>query len=140
MTVGKAVSYKKIKLIDAPPRFVVDNFVYSVGSGEPVVVPMVTMVDKMEAYLSPEDAELDVCRVFLTLEEAKSYWMYVSAHTGIPVKAANFWVTDSDGLILHLIGLAKSRKRNIKCFGSVIHENRIFDVETFWTNNDRLMV
>ena len=134
------MSRSKVTLIDAPPRFVLDNFVSSVGAGEPVVVPMVTMVDKMEAYLSPEDPSIDVCRAFLTVAEAKSYWMYLCNHTGMPPKAANFWVTDSDGLILHLIGLAKSRKRDIKCFGSVIHEHRIFDVETFWTNDPKLMV
>jgi hypothetical protein len=140
MTVRKVVSCNKLGLIDYPPRFVVDQFASATAAGEPVVVPVITMIDKMEAYLSPEDPELDICRVFLTVMEAKAYWMYVCNHTGIPPKAANFWVTDSDGLVLHLIGLAKTRKRKIKCLGSAIHKHRIFDLETFWTNNVQLMV
>lgn len=136
----KAVSRRKLDLVDTPPRFVTNHFASATAAGEPVVVPMITMVDKMEAYLSAEDANLDICRAFLTVAEAKAYWMYVCNHTGLPPKAANFWVTDSDGLVLHLISLAKTRKRKIKCFGSAIHDHRIFDLETFWTNNAQLMV
>lgn len=136
----RAVSVRRLEFVSSPPRFVLSNFAASVAGGNPVVVPVVTMIDKMEAYLSQEETAYDVCRVFLTVQEAKAYWAYVSSHTGLPDKAANFWVTDTDGLVLHLSGLSKSRKRKIKCFGSAIHENRIFDLETFWTNCNSLMV
>lgn len=140
MTAGTVVSRRRLLFTDDPPQTLLNNFVSSVGRGATVVIPLITIIDKLEAYVSSEKNKYEICRSFLSVSEAKAYWAYAAKAFELPENLAQFWVTDVQGLILHLSSLARSRDSLIKCYGSCIHENKIYDLEILWTNDKNLMV
>lgn len=133
------MSLTRISVKDNPPELLIEDFAKSIAAKNDVYVPMVFILGQLEPYLETKK-DFDIVRVFHREDDAQKYLSWVATKLNMNENSARFWVLDPTKLCIYLSKIASSRKRILRCIGSGVYNNKIYDLDLFWTNDQTLML